>query len=169
MLKNYKTVDWKKYWNWYRDVKENPLTSEGEKLFQKAMEFAETDEQKHQLDKIYCQIKYAKSYYYKKKLEVGEKNLFQMITQYISVCSEEFTDAEKNTLPQAIEELAHEQVYAAYTKYNRAFAEKILSYGCTYLWEGASFLGWEKFRYHEYPVKWWIDFTGGNGGHVEAV
>ena len=71
MIKNYSTVDWKKYWNWYADVKENPITSEGEKLFGKALELAGTERQRKELDKIYCQVEYAKSYYYKKRL-VGD-------------------------------------------------------------------------------------------------
>lgn len=166
MIKNYSTVDWKKYWNWYADVKENPITAEGEKLFRKAMELAGTGHQRKELDKIYCQVEYAKSYYYKKRLDVGEKNLFQMITQYIRLYPDAFTEDEKKNLPDAIQSLAREQVYAEYVKYNRAFAEKIISTGCTYLFEGAPFVGWENFHYAEAPVKWWVDYIGGNTRYV---
>lgn len=154
MLRNYSDTDWKKYWNWYTDIKESRITTEGEVLFKKAIELAETELQCKQLDKIYCQVEYIKSYFYKKKIDMGSEDLKKMLSQYIQKQESYFSFQEMQELPLTIAAYAKKQIEAQYSEYNRKLAEKIVGHGITYMFEGMPFDDWENFKFYKQPVEW---------------
>ena len=148
MLQNYKDVDWSLYWNWNMDVKENPITAKGEELFETALLVAETDEQRQQLDRIYCQVKYIKSYYHKMRMIAGREGFNRMLHEYVANHPEHTID-----IP-AIVNAGWEQMEEKYIRYNKELEEKIVSHGVTYLWEGLLIEEFKPFNYANVPVDW---------------
>ncbi len=130
MIRNYESADWSKYWNFFKDIIEEPsVLLESERLFKLAMAEAETDIQKQELNEAYIQVEYLRSYYWALKLEQGEGSIGKIIANYFAKHPDEFTSQEKRDLRVAIIKLSREQSYAEYTAYNRALAEKIKSCG----------------------------------------
>ena len=169
MVNNYTSVDWTKYWNWYTDAVENRITVEGERLFKQAMEAAETEEQLKQLDKIYSQVEHIKSYYYKKQIDAGLTTFQTLIKNFINEHSNAYTATNKAELPVAINNLALSQMYQKYAEYNRALAEKYLTYGVTEYRPLRSLSDWKQLNYANTPYNWheWnntIDMENGLDG-----
>ena len=154
MVKNYQKTNWEKYWNWYSDLKENRITSEGEKLFEKAIELAETDSQRQELEKISSQVKNIKSYYYAQRLAQGEGAISKLITQFIKTHSKDFSEGEKTTLPAEIEKFAYEQCAATYAKYNRELCYQMVDWGATYGDSSISLYEYLNFDYTFMPALW---------------
>ena len=148
MLQNYKAVDWTKYWNWNMDVKENPITAKGEELFETAILVTETEEQKEQLNRIYCQVKYIKSYYHKMRMIAGREGFNRMLHEYVANHPDHIID-----IP-AIVETGWQQMEEKYIRYNRELEENIVSHGVTYLWEGLLIEEFKPFNYANVPVDW---------------
>lgn len=154
-MRNYETTDWSKYWGWYTEVKENPITAEGEVLFRKARALAETDIQREQIDRIYTQVEYIKSYYYKKKMDTGKEALQKIVKRYFQIHSDEFSDAERTELQDIIVQYTNEQARLEYIQYNKELCEKFISRGITYLYAGMSFEEFlPKFDFSQPPVDW---------------
>ncbi len=135
MIRNYEAVDWTKYWNFFRDIPGDApsIISEGERLFALAMEQAETDLQKKYIDKSYTQVEYLKSFYIGKKLGYGGSALGKIVLNFFKANPDEFTQQEQDDFRMAIVKLAREQAYGSYAAYNRALAEKLISYGINYV------------------------------------
>ena len=156
MVKNYKEVDWTKYWNWYSDVEENRITVEGEKLFKEAMKLAETESQKKDLEKTYLQIENMKSYFYAKQLSTGEGTMNRLIKQFIQVHEKDFTAKEKETLPAAIDAFAYEQSSSAYAEYNRDLCERMVEWGVITN-DNVKLGDFYRFDFTTMPCLWAID------------
>ncbi len=130
MINNYESVDWTKYWNWFRGYAEEPkILTEGDKLFQEAIAAAETEEQKIHLNKSYTQIQYIRSYYLGLNLEFGSSTIGKIVGYFTMDHPDDFTADEVGPIRRNIIKFAREQVYEEYIAYNRALAEKIMSYG----------------------------------------
>ncbi len=154
MVKNYKKTDWTKYWNWYTDVKENPLTEQGKILFGKALAKAETKTQKEQIQKIYLQVDYLKSYYYYNKIVEADGELYDLIAEFIQKNSGKFTEEEAKNLPNLIYEVGTQQSNKKYAAYNKSLCDALVEAGVTYRWEGSSLDGWQSFNFEEIPSMW---------------
>ncbi len=141
MIKNYETVDWSKYWNWYKGYKEEPrILVEGERLFQEAIAAAETEEQKMHLDKSYTQIQYIRSYYLGLNLECGNGSIGKIVGYFMQDHPEAFTTDEILSYRKNIIKLANEQAFVDYAAYNRSIVDKALSYNISMIqeWNGIS-------------------------------
>ena len=154
MVKNYTSTDWTSYWNWYADVEENTITLEGKRLFEKAIQAAETDMQRRQLEKIYSQVEYILSYYYKAKIDAGNETFAQMIRDFIAAHASSFSEEEIATLPKIIKNRALAQLYPEYEAYNRALAEKWVQCGLEQYRSTYSISNWKNFNYANIPLYW---------------
>ena len=161
MVRNYTDTDWTKYWNWYSDVEANRIISEGEELFAKAMQEAQTTSQKKQLEKIYTQVRYIKSYYYKQKIDIGYENFSDLINNYINQNSSSFTNDEKTKLPTTIRNYALSQLYAEYIEYNKELVQTFVDYGFDEYRLSANLRDRENYNYANAPYNWpfWTETT----------
>ncbi len=169
MVDNYTDTDWTKYWNWYTDAAENRITVDGERLFKQAMELAETEEQLKQLEKIYSQVEHLKSYYYKEQIDAGLVTFQTLISNFINAHSSDYSIVNKAELPVAIKNFALSQMYQNYAEYNRALAEKYVTYGVTEYRPSRSLSDWKQLNYANTPYNWheWnstIDMENGLDG-----
>ncbi|MBE6632567.1 MAG: DUF4838 domain-containing protein, partial [Ruminococcaceae bacterium] len=136
MIKNYETVDWTKYWNFYIDISEPVILTEGERLFALAYEAAETEEEKARIEKISLQLDYLRSYYLGLKLEAGEVKLGagevsigKIVGNFVQNHPEEFTADEQKSYRRAIIIFAREQSRASYAEYNKNMLLEMIKYG----------------------------------------
>ena len=150
MLKDYEDVEWTPYWNWYTDVKENRITSEGTKLFEKAMESAETKEQKNRIAKASAQVGYIKSYYLYECIQAG--GVKQMITTFINEHADEFSKAEQKNLANKIEKMAKRQMEKEYAEYNYDLCKDMVEAGITHT--GVSLEKWQQLDFANIPSAW---------------
>lgn len=153
MVKNYSKTDWKQYWNWYSDEKENPLTAQGKILFGKALAMAETKQQKEQIEKIYLQVDYLKSYYYYTKFINADGELRTLITNFIKANPDAFTEQEAKTLPEAVYQAGTKQIYEMYAAYNKTLCESLVNAGVTSCGL-VSLEGWQGFDFEQPPSMW---------------
>lgn len=156
MVKNYRETDWKKYWNWYKDIKESPITKEGELCFKKAMEMAENDVQRDQIDKIESQVIYIKSHYYREQLDAGNEMFPKMITNFIAANAGEFSKEEEENLPEIIRAYACDVFLAAYAKYNRTLAERYVSHGIMQYRVNRSLEDFDRLTFTNAPFDWMV-------------
>ncbi len=130
MIRNYETTDWSQFWNFYSDIPEAPkVVSEGEKLFAKAYEMAETDAQRAIIDKTSISMDYIKSTYWGTKLGRGSGAIGRMLSNYFKAYPDEFTDDEKTSFRMAIVKYSKDQVMNEYIEFNKNLVNKMLSYG----------------------------------------
>lgn len=155
-VNNFMQTDWTAYWNWCTDVEENRITVEGKELFRQALAVAETEEQKERLDLLYAQIEYVMSYYYKKQIEVGQESFVEMIRAFMQAHPEHFAESNITFLIPQITNRALSQMYADYAAYNRALAEKFLSYGFSQFRPTRSLTNWKDFNYFNLPIDWMV-------------
>ncbi len=158
MIRNYETVDWSKYWNWYKDLSgEGSYLKEATKYFEAAMAKAETEEQKKMIDKASIQVDYVKSYHMYEKIDVGQGTIGKIILAYSNANPEAFPDnSELLNLRRAIIALSNEQAYAEYAQFNKTLCERLTSYGITYVREGSGgiILPHEQMDYTKEPSDW---------------
>ena len=154
MIKNYETTDWSKYWNWYSDMKENQITSEGETLFVKAMQLAETEEERLNIEKEFLQIRTMRSYCYAEQLYVGEGTIKQLVSKFIEANADKFSDEEKNSLATAVDNFAYDQCYGKYAEYNKSLCQDMVDWGIITGDGASSFINYLKFDYTQMP-SWW--------------
>lgn len=154
MLKHYESTHWTSYWNWYTDVTENRITYEGERLFGKAMELAETESQLRQIHKIYCQIIYLKSFYYRGRLDAGKTTFNQFIQNVIHAHADDFSESEKSELVSSIEQFAYQQVEANYIEYNKKFLDRLVEHGIHELYAGLPLKDLGNADFSKPPVDW---------------
>ncbi|MBQ2882008.1 MAG: hypothetical protein IJE40_07035, partial [Clostridia bacterium] len=161
MIRNYETTDWSQFWNFYSDIPEAPkVVSEGEKLFAKAYEMAETDAQRTIIDKTSISMDYIKSTYWGAKLGRGSSAIGRMLSNYFKAYPEEFTADEQTDFRITIIKYAREQVMSEYAEFNKKLVDKILSYGIEKLDE------WSRI----YPDYTWSHNDGSTGSlNFEAI
>ena len=156
MIKNYETVDWSQYWNWYKGYAEEPrVLSEGERLFREAIAKAETEEQKVHLDKSYTQIQYIRSYYLGMNLKLGSSAIGKIVGYFMQDHPDEFPQEEFLSYRIAIIRLANEQVYQKYAEYNRSLVDKALSYNITMIKENKSIANPDVLLLDQLPEDWY--------------
>ncbi len=155
MIINYETVDWSKYWNYYKDIPEVPeIIAEGERLFALAMEQAETELQKQHLDKSYIQVEYLKSCYLKNRLSKGNGAIGKIIANFYKANPDAVDPELQSSLRVAILRLANEQVYSSYIEYNRALAEKLLAHDIVLVRINHSFSNVDSLLLENEPYDW---------------
>ena len=151
MVKNYSQVNWARYWNWYKDVKELQVTSEGAELFAKAIRLAKTEQEKKEINKISCQVDYLKSFYLFKKYQVGGKTN-NLITKFIETHPDKFTEAEKQSLPTEIAKLARQQAEQNYYNFNYELCRRFVASGVTSI--RYSLENWRELNFLMPPSSW---------------
>ncbi|MBQ2915423.1 MAG: DUF4838 domain-containing protein [Clostridia bacterium] len=157
MIKNYETVDWTQYWNWYKDYESEPeIISEGEKLFKAAMELAKTDSEKRELDRAYSQIEYLRLCYDYEHLKIGSGSIGKIAGYFMADHPEEFTTEDTINYRRNIVKLSNTQRYGIYEDSCRAFIEKVKSYGVTEVRE-AKALNIDNMDLTQYPTDWYLD------------
>ena len=154
MIRNYESVDWTQYNNWFKDYEGEPtIISEGERLFKAAMALAETDEQKAALDKAYCQVEYIRLVYEYLRISVGSGSIGKILTNFMAQHPDDFTSDEKRELRVAIIQFANGHYYDTYAQHCSDFVEKIKSYGVTSLREGKTINS--NLDFTELPEDWY--------------
>ena len=155
MILNYETVDWSKYWNWFKDISaESPLTEKGYKLFESAMAMAETDIQKAHIEKSSVQVDYLMSWYYEKVLTAGTGAVGKIVRNYFTEHPDEFTTEEQWSIAKDIIKFSTEQAYADFIALNKELHRKVLEYNIIYLHEGRAWDSPETANYMETPYGW---------------
>lgn len=158
MLKNYQNYDWTKYFEWYTTIQENRITSEGEVLFAQALNKATTKVQREQILKVYSQVEYLKSYYYGKSLETSISDLKSMLETYISNNKLSFlfsgVTADKIVNYAKTQQSEDKYDYIEYEAYNRALAEKLVSYGISYYQVLYQLTNLGMFDFTQLPENW---------------
>ena len=61
MIRNYESADFTQFWNFYSDITEPTILTEGARLFALAYDAAKTEKEKEQLDKISLQLTHLRS------------------------------------------------------------------------------------------------------------
>ena len=151
---NYETTDWTQYWNWYDDAEENRITSEGLELFRKAIEMAETDEQRRELDKASVQVEYIYANYLHLKANV-RNNMPNMFNKYCGDHPEEaaqLTSDVKTAINGALVGV-YNTVWDNYEQYCRTLIEKMMQY-TEYYNEYIQLSRYEEYNYGSYPRYW---------------
>ncbi len=151
---NYETTDWTQYWNWYDDTEENRITSEGRELFRKAIEMAETDEQRRELDKASVQVEYIYANYLYLKANI-RNNMPNMFNQYCKAHPEEaaqLTSDVKTAINEALVGMWN-TVWDNYEQYCRTLIEKMMKY-TEYYNEYIQLSRYEEYNYGSYPRYW---------------
>ena len=128
-LRDYESVDWVPYINWYRGYDEPTILSEGERLFALAMEKAETEEQKAHLDLAYIQIMYLRSFYLSRQMQQAEPMVKSMMQALSKEYPGEFTTTEQNKLQAALIKEVKQQASEYYASYNLTLAEAAMNAG----------------------------------------
>lgn len=153
MLLNYETVDWNKYWNWFKSVKENPITEKGYELFAKAIEMAETESQKTQLDKVSIQLDLIKSYYLHKLRSMGNGSIGKIVANFLTANPDAIDSNLKTQLRVDIIKYANANTGNDYADYNRALVEKMKKY-TPYYKEYGPLSSSDSFNYNNCPREW---------------
>ena len=153
MILNYQTVDWSKYSTWFKSVVENPITAKGSELFAKAIELAETDEQRTQLDKISIQIDLLKSYYYYEQNRVGAGAVGKIIANFYNANPDAIDNDLKNQLRVDIIRYSNAIATENYENYNRALVERLKQY-TPYYREYGPLSSSDSFNYSNTPREW---------------
>ena len=133
MIRNYESVDWSAYTNFFKDLEAPEIITKGESLFALAMEKAETDLQKKYLEKSYTQVEYLKSFYLYDKNRYGVSAIPKLIANYFTAHPDEFDSSEIQTLKVNIIKFSREQIFKTYTEYNQQLIEKLRSFSITSL------------------------------------
>jgi hypothetical protein len=160
LIRNYETVDWCLYWNWYTDYESAPaILSEGERLFAEALAAAETDQQKAAVGKSQLQMGFLRAYYEGKRISVGESIISPIDKMVANFCRENpdaFTPEEEKAYRDSVAAYAREAVYAKYAADNRALAEEMISHRVYSLREGPE--GWidqfDELDFAKLPGAW---------------
>lgn len=154
MIRNYESVDWSEYRNWFKDYTEEPrIYTEGERLFQKALELAENEEHKKHIEKSYTQILYIRSYVLGKKLSLGSSAVGKIIQNFFNANPDAIDESERSDLRLAIIRLANQQSLGKYAEYNKALAERVQSYGINCIREGKGLHAGLQFK--NLPEDWY--------------
>lgn len=157
MIRNYETVDWSKYWNWFRGYADGDvpaIITEGYRLFADALSKAETEEQKKNVDRASLQVDYINSWYMVKNHGFGSSAMGKIMINYFNANPDEFTAQEKDDFRIAIVKYSRELAGGKIEAYNRALAEKLLSYGITCVREGRFINDFSVLDFMEYPQDW---------------
>ena len=167
MIRNYESVDWTQYWNFFRDIPEIPtIISEGYRLFDLALEAAETEEQKSRIGEAKLQVDYINSYYLSKKLGFGGSAIGKILLNYFNAHADEFTDQEQSDLRISIVKLSRTQAYNTYIEFNTKLLNDHLAYGINSIKEHYYFsadLNWSGTRgsgamdMSQVPNNWYIE------------
>ncbi len=153
MLLNYENVDWTRYWNWFKTVKESPITAQGSELFAKAVEMAETESQKRQLDKISTQIELLYSYYLYEVYSAGSGAVGKIITNFYNANPDAVEKSQRAELRKNIIAFASAQGSASYENYSKMLVEKMQKYGQYYREQGPLSSA-DSFIYKNSPRDW---------------
>ncbi len=130
MIRNYETVDWTKYWNFFKDIPEAPeLVTKGHELWDAALAAAETDSQRFWIERDSLQVTYLESYYLYEQLYAGNSDIGKIIGYYMQDHPDEFTSAEVGTYRRAIIQLANSQAFAKYGEFNRELYDAYIKFG----------------------------------------
>ena len=131
-------IDWNKYATWYYNVSESEIVTKGYELFEKAMEAAETDEQRKQIDKISAQVDYISSYF--RYTVIDAKNLKLNISTLVTAIFErdmpELSEDEVSVYYDAAYAAAKDSLTAEYTAFNEALYKHLVKYNISHYHEG---------------------------------
>ena len=156
MFKNYETVDWSQYWNYYKGYTEIPrIVTESERLFQEAFAAAETDAQRKRLEKSYTQVLYLKAHYWGMSLKCGTGAMGKMISYFIKDHAEDFPSDLIGHYKSEVYGLANNQTYGEYVAFNRALAERCVAYEVWTIKEGHALQSLDRLNFKEVPVEWY--------------
>ena len=141
MIRNYETVDWAQYWNWYGKIPDegSDYLSYAEKCFAKAAEMAETEQQKRIIEKTSLQAAFYRSWYNKQQYKAGEGKYLaaiNMLDAYFSAHPGEFTEEEQNFYKNKIDDLAAGQAFGPSIEYNKWFYGLLKKYNIDQVREG---------------------------------
>ena len=155
MIKNYESVDWTKYWNYYKGFAEMPqIITEGERLFEEAMAAAETEQQKFAIGKSALQIDVLKSYYDGTNLSFGTSTARKIFTNFTTANPDALTEDEFRDLQRGFIQFMGNQARSVYAENNRALVEKLRSYGVTSVREGTSIMNIDALDLTQIPADW---------------
>ncbi len=159
MIINYEKTDWTKYWNWYKDLDKNSglyrLITEGETLLNEAVSKAENDVQKQKLEKLMLQIDYLKADFRGNQIDAGNGAIGKLVREYYNQHSEEFDGVDFNKLRVDIIKFVNTQIKDPYMAENKAFAEKCLSFGVSWIREGKSISNFDTLDFSQIPEDWY--------------
>ena len=126
MILNYETTDWSPYYTYYVEMVPNAVLAKGLVCFEKALELAETDIQKKYIEQSMIQVEILNSYYLKTQYS---RYVFNIATAVQNVLSSVETDIDVNEMKKTIRTFISEKTAQEYYDYNKALAEKMISFG----------------------------------------
>ena len=155
MIRNYEQFNWGKYTNWYVDLLDNEYLAHAEEFISKAINEAETDEQRTRLDKLSLQVDCVKSNYGHIKLNYDADFMKKILSAFHEANPNEFTDEEIEEYKEKISKLAREQADAPYIEFNGGVREKMLKHNITRASEfRSSITDLDKINLNSYPAYW---------------
>ena len=130
------SIDWMKYGTYYSEWN-SEIVIQGYALFEKAMEAAETDAQREQLDKISVQVDYMASFYRYKTLKANnlEQNISTLVTAVFERDMPEMSADEIVVYYNAALTAAKDVLIADYAAFNESIYNHLVKYDIEYYHE----------------------------------
>ena len=158
MYDNYQTADWSPYLNFYYDVPKPELVEKGYELFEKALEMAETEKQKTELDKALIQVEILDSHY-RLKAKAAHSLSISMVLRNVLPTLEMPEDklAEYKACISTYLKYFIAKFDDEYYQFNKTLGEKMIGYGITTVkecWDADAYFYPGEANYSKDPRSW---------------
>lgn len=152
-LRNFRTVDWTPYYEWYASYDQNKVLSEGKKLFEEALSLASTDEQKKHVEKSSLQITCLESYYLYGRMEAIRQNIYKLAYDLTKELNSG-DDSECSFVATAISNYVFADLKAEYIEFNKLYLKKLSSFNIKYEAETFPISPDGQYDFSTTPNKW---------------
>jgi hypothetical protein len=139
MIRNYEQTDWSKYLNWYKDIGDKAVYNKGRECFAKALELAENDVQRENIETASIQMDLLESYMHAMQYRCGKSGFGKIVEAFFNANPGVFTADEQSSLKRAINNLARAQTEEAHKQFNIAVKDNMFAHGCLRINEKGSY------------------------------
>ena len=150
-LKNYKSIDWDRYFDYYGKVIPHKAIEIGYEKFEKALALAKDEAEYKRIDKSKIQVEYLDSYY---RLDVKEWKI-KTVNKLLDTILSEVEAEDKDALKEEVMQYVRNKVTTEYFEYNKALYERLKQYNITKNQEHGKFLDKAPTLYFDHgPYHW---------------
>ena len=132
VLKDYKSVDWSQYYDWYSSLEPNEIIAKGKALFDEARAMTNDEEQLYHINKSSLQLDFMESYYRYYELALIRENMTRLISELVDT----YMDlGEESVLKSTMVTNVMRPLEKDYEKYNELLFARFFDYGINYVGE----------------------------------
>ena len=154
VLKNYRSVDWSQYYEWYSRLDPNEILTKGKELFEDAARLTTDSVQRSHIKKSAIQIRFMESYYRHARLELIRENISTLVPLLVDEYMEIENDSSvlKTTMINYIMSPLEEQ----YEVFNKALFNEMFEFDIDYVGEARrlSIINKKHYNYSNTPDSW---------------